>query len=812
MDDGGMRAPGEGASRRDRRVGAVAAAAAKVALLRTRAWLATLFEQTAVPLLALVALVWLLIGVGQTRDVLADIFGRIFVGAPDLWGGLFQRFAAIAYMAVWIATLLFAGVLALSARVLAPVRAAAADGRTPHGNEHPGVLLRATICAVHASFIAQAGMAVLAMFQVGLLVACELVVAARFAVGSRRWRIRVAACLGATLAFLAVLALAAAGGEVSRLSMQLGLPPPRGWDDLVNPLFWPTLASAWSAQICLLVGWAMRERRGVAAPAGRRVPTVALLAVAVLLPAGLALPWQVREVLLAGSLPVVLAWLAWLVAVLTFVALGRRKLGVPVLPLVTAAIGLLVVLHRERTGQEQAPAVEADAVASANRRSPVALVDIDPALRAKLAFPALAHPLVISADGGGLRAALFTASVLAYADDYTCGQFGKQVRMASGVSGGSLGLATWLVLRQEYVRRSLLGGKQPWQDCWKFVDDGTKGAADPRQWPLDLSLLVQYTLVQDHLTMPLFGMLTSDLLPSSASARRGQLLVDSWQDAALTAMPAVPETGFTPLGYAREFAQVTGGLDPPPAVAFNATDADTGRLVVLSNAPWHAGIDATKMPVGVAALDSARFPFISPAGLLDDAGTMRRVVDGGYFDNTGAIALATLLREPGAQVPPGTRYLRIDGSTTSDQGHCDWSTTARTNFDEWSVSKALSKVRSVHGELAVARLDVATEGGPGRMDASPVDLEIMAYGKHCPDVPGQTPAQSAVTCHAVREQLCRSEEDARRLPLGWYLSQQSGIMIVGLARMDVVRMLCDQQASFNVACRAARAGEGAATP
>ena len=51
--------------------------------------------------------------------------------------------------------------------------------------------------------------------------------------------------------------------------------------------------------------------------------------------------------------------------------------------------------------------------------------------------PTAARALYVNAHGGGLRAAVFTAQVLARADDATCGAFGQQVAALSGVSGGS---------------------------------------------------------------------------------------------------------------------------------------------------------------------------------------------------------------------------------------------------------------------------------------------------------------------------------------------------------------------------------------
>src|SRR5690606_37338373 len=62
---------------------------------------------------------------------------------------------------------------------------------------------------------------------------------------------------------------------------------------------------------------------------------------------------------------------------------------------------------------------------------------------------------VVAAAGGGLRAAYWTALLLAEMDDRTCGQFGRHVLAASGVSGGSLGLALYAAQRRAWQRKPL---------------------------------------------------------------------------------------------------------------------------------------------------------------------------------------------------------------------------------------------------------------------------------------------------------------------------------------------------------------------
>ena len=74
--------------------------------------------------------------------------------------------------------------------------------------------------------------------------------------------------------------------------------------------------------------------------------------------------------------------------------------------------------------------------------------------RAQLPKPDESPVFFVAAAGGGLRAAYWTATMLAAADDHTCGEFGRHVYAYSGVSGGSLGIAAYLAQRQVWEAKS----------------------------------------------------------------------------------------------------------------------------------------------------------------------------------------------------------------------------------------------------------------------------------------------------------------------------------------------------------------------
>jgi hypothetical protein len=266
-------------------------------------------------------------------------------------------------------------------------------------------------------------------------------------------------------------------------------------------------------------------------------------------------------------------------------------------------------------------------------------------------------PLVlIAAPGGGIRAAYWTSATL---DSLLGGRKGAcaaaPIFAMSGVSGGSLGITTWIAAKAAGA-------------------DGRSAAAD---------------MSDDHaLASAAAGLFFRDalqpLLPLSTSWRdRAALLEDGWE-----------RSGKSPLRDARWSALGTG-LTWVPVIVLNGSSVNDGCRVLVANvgrlpteidhgcseAP-HAGvlagpvtsaIDAisslraradTSCGTGVelraatAALLSARFPVVSPSGALircrlgpalprkqaDSLRTETYVVDGGYFENSGILTLLQLWR------------------------------------------------------------------------------------------------------------------------------------------------------------------------
>lgn len=298
----------------------------------------------------------------------------------------------------------------------------------------------------------------------------------------------------------------------------------------------------------------------------------------------------------------------------------------------------------------------------------------------------------VSAEGGGIRAAYWTALGL-WSMDQSNAHFQERLASLSGVSGGSLGIATWLA-----------------------AVDATDEAPRQRE-------LIEKFLGTDFLSPAIGGLLFLDaprLLFGSLwpSPRRDDVfeaaLVQRWQDVVRELRVEGADFFLRPIGT----PCFMKGKNPP-LVYFNATDAVTGNYI--SAGPWaearlQGGRKRISSSAGLiqvereraagawrpetvieAVVTSASFPFLgasasmgveveslamalgnrsmpsaasAPESGTDAAKQLKGVarlgvfVDGGYFDNSGLTrsreALAALdLRElPPVAMQPNEKTRR----------------------------------------------------------------------------------------------------------------------------------------------------------
>ncbi len=241
------------------------------------------------------------------------------------------------------------------------------------------------------------------------------------------------------------------------------------------------------------------------------------------------------------------------------------------------------------------------------------------------------HPLfIVATEGGGIRAAYWTATVLGRLEDAGHAahlpDFSEHVFAISGVSGGSVGAAAF--------DAALTG--EPGQ---------------PVTPPL------QKMLGEDFLAPPLAALLYPDLLQRFlpfplAGLDRGQWLERAWEQAGRRHLG----NDCLAANFNDLWAQPHPRVGYLPALFLNGTSVESGQRIIASNVVVDRGfldsIDAgakvaagsrgnCDVPLSTAAHGSARFTYVSPAGRFRD-GT--HIVDGGYFENSGSTTALEILR------------------------------------------------------------------------------------------------------------------------------------------------------------------------
>jgi hypothetical protein len=317
---------------------------------------------------------------------------------------------------------------------------------------------------------------------------------------------------------------------------------------------------------------------------------------------------------------------------------------------------------------------------------------------------------LVAASGGGIRAAYWTAGVLAHLRDHEPDVFANTFAV-SGVSGGSVGAAVFAALARDAGQGALPcavpdeAGRPQLEPCADRVLRGAFLAPT-------LAKLVAPDLAQWFLPL---GVRSFD---------RAWALEDAWSAAYREATGrdtlAGPFLGLRP--DARAGA---------PALLLNATHVQTGRRVVASPFAFSAAdipdsddflsLLGADVPLATAAHDSARFPYISPAGRLrtPDGEDRGHVVDGGYFENSGAATLRAVVKALRASISPAPRFVVLALCNDPERCHVDpfepgravgWQRPA--NLAElFSPLRALLGAREARGSLALAELRRDTDPG-----------------------------------------------------------------------------------------------------
>ena len=256
------------------------------------------------------------------------------------------------------------------------------------------------------------------------------------------------------------------------------------------------------------------------------------------------------------------------------------------------------------------------------------------------------HPLfIVATEGGGIRAAYWTTTVLGTIQDADP-SFADHIFAISGVSGGSLGAAVFAAL---------------------VADAAPQGEFAKRG---------QSILGQDFLSPAAAAMLYPDFIQRFLPFRilmldRGRWLERAWENAWHNTMQSDR--------FARSFLDLwQDRYIYVPSLFLNGTSVESGNRIIASNIlidpNFFEATDATAkllpvsqhkerrrpkidMPLSTVAHLSARFTYVSPAGRFAPDGT--HVVDGGYFENSGATTALDVLRQVNNEMRQNTELRGI---------------------------------------------------------------------------------------------------------------------------------------------------------
>jgi hypothetical protein len=343
--------------------------------------------------------------------------------------------------------------------------------------------------------------------------------------------------------------------------------------------------------------------------------------------------------------------------------------------------------------------------------------------------------LILAAEGGASRAAFMTATAVGHlidregelGDPPDLASPGRRIFAISGVSGGAFGAVVIRAAIEDSFAKSKIG--PPCVNSQRNWFSNPVGGRDvTTSWRSCLQLLVS----GDYLSSAFVGFGLRDILapPFLAPADRAALLERAWErhyNYVTSGKASWRELGRdceenSSQGLCRRFgyAKDLGARKWAPLLLLNGTSVNSGQRIIVSDlvstrsdkerksrVPLYSAAfdyfemtstrcltpqsvtlgcpelksgtndvpkkrDGQDIRLSTAGLMSARFPIVSPAGVIrakDQPGFGDRVVDGGYFENAGlktAFDVANALKDEGVTpfilriqnepiTPPGER-------------------------------------------------------------------------------------------------------------------------------------------------------------
>lgn len=316
-----------------------------------------------------------------------------------------------------------------------------------------------------------------------------------------------------------------------------------------------------------------------------------------------------------------------------------------------------------------------------------------------------APAMVVLAEGGGIRAALHTASLLSCLDETLGGELYDNIFTMSGVSGGAVGVGSYLAARADgMAENSAYVSQTQWQNDRCNFDLAKRRGAFKATEEMSARNLSEF-LQSDFFSPALAGLVFRDfpqditiycVIFDCGIADRAKLFEEAFVSAyrmmgdrrSHTKTEKALAPGFDGDWFSAPFLSVVEAANQKakvseggPIVFLNSFDAKSGRPAVIANVSLETDgwKDAGKsggsvygmtnllekmcggesISLATAAHLSARFPLVSPPGRLelDDCQTRSAqakdmlneagiglYVDGGYFDNSGAASSQSAIK------------------------------------------------------------------------------------------------------------------------------------------------------------------------
>jgi hypothetical protein len=443
--------------------------------------------------------------------------------------------------------------------------------------------------------------------------------------------------------------------------------------------------------------------------------------------------------------------------------------------------------------------------------------------------------VIVAAQGGASRGALWLLSVLRQMDIRTDGELSRRLFAISAVSGGGLGATTYLQLTAGHRARG--GGACSGPD-W-LEDDKPDALALQRLGERDFlaPVLGSYFLADTLRHLPGVQWALDRLdwdLPTRATALE-RSFEEYWKE--------LPDPSLARAGLLEARPPQNPTL---PHLALNGTDVQTGRRLVTSTFRFSDRNDSRPdsasrrlgtpviddaddllaalvrdVPLSVAVTNTARFPYVSPDGTFTEWETAyrrdgttrevvqrRQVVDGGYFESYGAttaqeIASAVALLS-GRRLRPFVLVVSNDADMEEAEIEANVVSCRVPQPQVLSVARARERARREGGRVPQALAPIL--GYLATRSAHARHALLSLHGDHCPErrVVAEDGSVQQLPANRMAHITLRAPEPPNEsAPLNWVLNRaarefmlgQGGRQPVGLTtrfNQEEIKLLCGQ--------------------